>query len=263
MTEEKSPEENPQAHEPKPPATDEVKESITSTDQNSPPPTPPNEISAIPSPEPVSPATHEEPDDSIPIQCLQYFPIGKYFLVLAKKQPGGLSPGVTPTIPLKPPEDFRIKLKPETPDKHIFVVNGSNEEMTKNVVTLLKSFGLEPFLSRDPFNAAKSMEEKLNKPAKFDFSIVILSADDFSYPKNGKPGESKLRPAQNVVFEMGYLLGKFKRQNVFVLYYEQKSFLLPTGLNDVMYTPYDKPGHWRKDLIARLKLCGYPIEREG
>ena len=259
MPDEKPAEENPPNQESKPSSPPEAATSAS-------PDTPKPEIPPAPEKD-ASPITEDkdslEKKQSFAIQCLQYLSIGKYFLVLAKKHPAEWPGMAVPAASPKPPQDIRIDFKPkEQRSNQIFVVHGSHEDMKNHVVELLKKIGLNPVLSRDPTNTAKAMEEKLGDPLQMDFAVVILSGDDFVYPKNGKPAEAKLRATQITVFELGYLLGKFKRQNVFVLYHEQKSFLLPTGLNDVMYTPHDKTGHWRKELIQRLRLCGYTIDKK-
>ena len=93
----------------------------------------------------------------------------------------------------------------------------------------------------------------------------MLTFDDFAYAKNEKPSQSKLRTTQSVVFELGYLLNRLGRENIFVLYLNKPNFQRPTNYFDIVYTPYDhfdKKDTWKKELIQKLEHWGYNIRKE-
>lgn len=146
--------------------------------------------------------------------------------------------------------------------KKIFFVPGTNKSMQKDVENILTKSDIEPVIDRMRHNYSVSLEKKFEKYSDVNFAIVLLSADDFVYPKNGKPANAKLRASQNSVFELGYHLAKLGRQNVFILYYEQRSFLLPTDFLNAVYIPYDKWGHWKTELKKRLEAFGYEVSIE-
>ena len=69
-----------------------------------------------------------------------------------------------------------------------------------------------------------------------------------------------LRARQNVIFELGFFIGKLGRNRVLVLYQEEENFEMPSDYSGVLYTPYDSSGRWQFDLIKELKACGYDVD---
>ena len=65
--------------------------------------------------------------------------------------------------------------------------------------------------------------------ADISFAIAILSADDWMYPKDGKPGDALMYAEQRIAFHLGFWIGRLGRQHVFALYYDQKSFRCRLG----------------------------------
>lgn len=59
------------------------------------------------------------------------------------------------------------------------------------------------------------------------FAVVLLSPDDVAYPRDAKPEEVRYRARQNVIFELGYFVGKLGRERVLVLYRKDDSFEMP------------------------------------
>ena len=121
--------------------------------------------------------------------------------------------------------------------------------------------GFDPVLIQNTTRTPKSMDQNLADYTDVHFAVVLLSGDEFVYPKDSKPAEARLRAGQDLVFKLGYLLGRLGKQKVFILYHEQKSFLLPTEFQHAIYTPCDKGGSWRQQLIKRLEQCGYSIDK--
>lgn len=197
------------------------------------------------------------------IQCLQYFTVGKYFFVLAtKKEPQSQesSPGIVPPGEETPQEDFKIEIPTKKAHSRVYVIHTGEGPMEKDVISLLKKIDLQPLLRHNRLDSIKSLEQEFADQTNANFAVVILSSDEFVYSKNGKPGDAKLRARQDIIFDLGYLLGRLGRQNVLALYYEQKSFLLPTLLHNAVYLPYDKGGGWQQALMKRLQFCGYNIK---
>ncbi len=143
--------------------------------------------------------------------------------------------------------------------KKVFVINGRNELMCAKVLQKLKGWSLKPTLSFDQYNEGKSLAQKLAEVGEFQFAVVILSADELAFRKDGIPKDARLKATANVVFEMGYVMGKLQRNQVFILYQEKPNFDLPTKFYDAVYTPMDESGRWERDLHERLKANGYLI----
>lgn len=138
----------------------------------------------------------------------------------------------------------------------VCVTYGRHVVMNKQVVSVIKELGISPIVMQDKKYAGKPLAEIAAAHPDIQFVVAILSADDWVYPKDGKPGDAVLRADHLVVFHLGYWLGKLGRERVFALFYEQRSFRWPTEYFDLIYTPLDKGGLWQKELCRRLKARG-------
>ena len=138
----------------------------------------------------------------------------------------------------------------------VCVTYGRNLVMNKQVVSVIRELGIKPLVMQDKKYAGRSLAEFVAAHPDIRFVVVILSSDDWVYPKEGKPKDAVLRADQLVVFHLGYWIGKLGRERVFALYYDQRSFQWPTKFMDLIYTPLDKGGLWQKELIRRLKQFG-------
>ncbi len=134
--------------------------------------------------------------------------------------------------------------------------------MNKQVVSLIRSLGIDPIVMQDKNNMAKPVAQFYTENPDISFAIAILSADDWVYPKEGKPGDALMYADQQVVFHLGFWIGHLGRSHVFSLFYDQKSFRWPTEHFDVIYTPLDKNSSWKKELVQRLKTSGIKITEE-
>lgn len=149
---------------------------------------------------------------------------------------------------------------PRAISNQIFIVHGNEITMLNAVVATLKRLGHESLISHDRSLEDKSIFQKFIDHPGIGFAVVLLSADDIGYRKDQTPNEARLRARQNVVFELGFLMGKLGRERVFVLYVEQRNFELPTSYFEAIYTPYDRFGHWQFELVRRLKSCDYKVD---
>jgi predicted nucleotide-binding protein len=138
----------------------------------------------------------------------------------------------------------------------VCITYGRDQIMNRQVVSLIRELGISPIVMRDKQNSVIPLAHFLTANQDVSFVIAILSADDWVYPKNGKPKDALMYADQRVVFHLGYWVGKLGRNRVFALYYDQRSFRWPTEHFDVIYTPLDRNDAWKKELINRLKTSG-------
>ena len=92
--------------------------------------------------------------------------------------------------------------------------------------------------------------------------MVLLSPDDFVYVKDEPPTKRKLRPRQDVVFELGFLLGKLGKGNVLVFFRECANFEVPTDFEGIKVTAFDDRDSWKLALIRELTNCGYNVDAD-
>lgn len=174
---------------------------------------------------------------------------------------------LTDKFVLGPPgykKDTEKSMDPMTPDtlslsRKIFIVHGHNEEMKQAVARTIGMLDLEPIILHEQPNEGKTIIEKFEKHSQeLSFTIILLSPDDKGCTVDSFPGNAKFRARQNVILEMGYFVGKFGRERVFVLHNESKDFDLPSDITGVLYTSYkDK---WQFELVRELKACGYEVD---
>ncbi len=70
----------------------------------------------------------------------------------------------------------------------------------------------------------------------------------------------KLRPRQDVVFELGFLLGKLGKGNVLVFFRECANFEIPTDFEGVKVTAFDDRDSWKLALIRELSNIGLVVD---
>ena len=119
----------------------------------------------------------------------------------------------------KPDTDKRMESMKIAEERKVFIVHGNDEEKKEAVATLLTKMELEPVILHEQPGHAMALIEKFEHYGDVVFAIIILTGDDYGYAK-GKPEESKPRPRQNVVFELGFLIGRFPGQHVCALHEE-------------------------------------------
>jgi len=152
----------------------------------------------------------------------------------------------------------------ETPDiglsQGIFIVHGHDEAMKQTVARTLEKLGLEAVILHEKPNEGRTIIEKFMDYSGVSFAVVLLSPDDLGFHKHQEPKNAKLRARQNVIFELGFFIGKIGRDRVLVLYQQKENFEMPSDYSGVLYTPYDNAGRWQYNLVKELKACGYDVD---
>ena len=142
----------------------------------------------------------------------------------------------------------------------MFIVHGHEKEMKEAVARTLSKLGLDPIILHERPNQGRTIIEKFTDYSDVSSAVVLLSPDDLAYPKNRFPKDAKLRPRQNVVFELGFFIGKLGRERVFVLHREDQNFEMPSDYSGVLYIPYNESTSWQTALVTELKACGYQVD---
>jgi len=142
----------------------------------------------------------------------------------------------------------------------IFIVHGHDEEIKQAVARTVEKIDLKPIILHDQPNKGRTIIEKFEDYADVNFAIVLLSPDDIAYIKDKPPEDKEFRARQNVIFELGFFVGKLGREHVFILYREEHNFKFPSDYSGICYIPYDNKGHWRLNLIGELQSCGYNVD---
>ncbi|MGJ0848775.1 TIR domain-containing protein [Tissierella praeacuta] len=142
----------------------------------------------------------------------------------------------------------------------IFIVHGHDDAMKESVARVVERFGIEAIILHERTDKGRHIMEKLEGESKdVGFAIVLLSGDDICY-SGFMPDKQRTRARQNVVFELGYFIGKLGKDRVLSLYTQDKNFEMPSDYSGVLYTEYDATGMWKYKLGKELKSSGYDID---
>ncbi len=145
--------------------------------------------------------------------------------------------------------------------RRIIVVSGVDNEMKQALTGALTKLLLIPvIMCEEPSQGRKIVENFSRDYADVVFAVVLLSPDDFAYAKNESAIKHKLRPQQEVVFELGFLLGKLGNGNVLVFFKECANFEIPTDFEGIKVTAFDDRDSWKLALIRELSNCGLAVD---
>jgi predicted nucleotide-binding protein len=136
-------------------------------------------------------------------------------------------------------------------------VHGRNEARKEAVARFLEKLALTPVILHEQANRGRTIIEKFEAHADVDFAVVILTGDDVGY-RNATPDDASPRARQNVVFELGYFLGRLGRDRVCALY--ESGVELPSDYEGIVYIPMHDAHGWQLLLAREIKASGLDID---
>lgn len=146
---------------------------------------------------------------------------------------------------------------PQVYGDKIFIVHGHNDGIKEEVARLLEKIHLEPIILNEQVNKGQTLIEKLEtESSEVGYAIILLTADDLGRAK--EEGELSPRARQNVIFEMGYFMGKLGRERVVLLYDEHVN--QPSDIFGITYYTIDSNDGWKGKLVNELQKVGYKID---
>jgi predicted nucleotide-binding protein len=139
----------------------------------------------------------------------------------------------------------------------VFLVHGHDEESKETAARFVERLGLIAVILNEQTSAGRTIIEKFERHSEVSFALVLLTPDDVGATK-GQLDRSKSRARQNVIFELGYFLGKLGRERVCALY--KGEIEIPSDYNAVIYIPMDSGGAWRLHLAREMKAAGLNVD---
>jgi predicted nucleotide-binding protein len=146
---------------------------------------------------------------------------------------------------------------PPPPGSDVFVVHGRDKAAKESVARFIEKLELRPIVLHEQPNEGRTIIEKFEDYSDVRFAIVILTPDDIGGPRN-IPKEQKPRARQNVIFELGYFVGKIGRGRVCALYKEDVE--MPSDYDGVLYVAMDPNDAWRLKLAKEMKQAGLAVD---
>ncbi len=146
----------------------------------------------------------------------------------------------------------------EATGRKVFLVHGRDTGPRESCARFLSQIGLEAVILHEQPDQGQTVIEKFEKHANVRFAVVLLTADDRGGERNIQFDGQKPRARQNVIFELGFFLGKLGRSRVCALY--EEGVELPSDYHGVIYVPIDGGEAWKLRLAKELKAAGLEVD---
>ena len=114
--------------------------------------------------------------------------------------------------------EMKISPTPNGKGHRVFLVHGHQESALQSCARFIEKLGLPLTVLREEPNQGRTIIEKFIDYSDVGFAIVLLTADDRGGTADKPYDEQLPRARQNVVFELGFFIGKLGRERVCALY---------------------------------------------
>jgi predicted nucleotide-binding protein len=143
----------------------------------------------------------------------------------------------------------------------IFIVHGHDREARDQLELVLVRLGLQPFILQNNDGGSKTIIEALEHNIYRDsaFGIVLMTPDDYGYPKAGKDTDRQPRARQNVILEMGMVMAALGRDRMAIL--KKGALEMPSDADGIIRLEFnDRVQEIVPKLVQRLQAAGFNID---
>ncbi len=151
---------------------------------------------------------------------------------------------------------LRNSAKDTSPGRDIFLVHGHDTAAREEIARFLEGIDTTVRILHEMPNAGRTIIEKFEDYSDAGYAVALLTADDVAHAKQ-TPEISFSRARQNVVFELGYFIGKLGRGRVCALV--QDGVERPSDIDGLVYIALDKAGGWKMALAKDIKNAGINV----
>jgi hypothetical protein len=122
-----------------------------------------------------------------------------------------------------------------------FIVHGQDEVTKYSVKNFLQNtIGLpEPIILHEQSNRGRTLIEKFEQVSNDSDTVFVLLTPDDRVAQPNESDDEKRRARQNVIFEMGYFLGKLGRSSGKVILLYKGQLELPSDISGIVYINID------------------------
>jgi predicted nucleotide-binding protein len=140
----------------------------------------------------------------------------------------------------------------------VFLVHGHDTGALSTVARFLERLGLDVVVLHEQPNSGRTIIEKFIDYSDVEYAVVLLTPDDRGGLASDRYEQQRSRARQNVVFELGYFVGKLGRDRVCALY--ECTVEVPSDYSGVVFVPLDAQAGWRTALASELRAAGVNIQ---
>ena len=144
-----------------------------------------------------------------------------------------------------------------TNTNEVFVIHGRDEGTRAMVARFLEQLRLKPVILDEQSNQGLTIIEKFERHAQVGFAVALLTPDDAG-SLQGDGSNLNSRARQNVIFELGFFIGKLGREGACAL--TKGNVEIPSDYAGVVYIPLDDSGAWKFQLVKELKAAGFDVD---
>jgi hypothetical protein len=170
------------------------------------------------------------------------------FAALQGQKAGGLEqPPYAPSSPQPAPRSLGDR---------VFIVHGRHDASKQEVARFLEQIGIEAVILHERPNAGRTIITKFQEEsAGVSFAVVLMTPDDVGGLPD-QPPQSRAR--QNVIFELGFFIGKLGAPKVCALV--AGNIEKPSDFDAVVYIQYGPNTGWKTELARELRAAGVKFD---
>lgn len=151
--------------------------------------------------------------------------------------------------------------RPLSDEAKIFIVHGHDTVALEQLELILRRLKLTPYILQNSDGQSRTLIEALEQQIYEDsvFGIILMTPDDYGYPKDKTNDERQPRARQNVILEAGMVMASLGRNKVAIV---KKGHLeLPSDLQGIIRLEFnDHIKEVTAKLAKQMKSAGIEIE---
>ena len=141
--------------------------------------------------------------------------------------------------------------------RKVFIVHGHDQNARDAMARFAERVDLEPVILLEQASQGNTIIEKFEVNSNVGYAVVLLTGDDIGGNQD-EDGRMQPRARQNVIFELGFFIGKLGRERVCAL--TKGNPEIPSDYSGVVYIPMDEGDAWQGKLVKELKAAGFDID---
>lgn len=143
----------------------------------------------------------------------------------------------------------------------IFIVHGHDKDSRDQLELVLMRLGLQPYILQNNDGGSKTIIEALENHIYKEsaFGIILMTPDDYGYPKIKSDADRQFRARQNVILEMGMVMAALGRDKMAIL--KKGNLEMPSDADGIIRLEFnDRVQEIVPKLVQRLTEAGVPVD---